>query len=594
PDQFGHIGQMPQILRQAGIDKAVVWRGVPKAVDKTTFWWESPDGSRVMTEYLAFGYFLGDELHRAETPEQTVEQLRRAVERLRPYAARDRLLIMVGGDHSEPHEPLPERLAEANERAPDLDARVGSLDDHFQGRVTADLPTWRGELRSSARAHLLPNVYSARVHQKRERARIEALLERYAEPLAALVPGFEWPVGELDRAWLLLLWNGAHDSACGCSHDRVARDVDVRNKEAGDLSEDIIDRALAALGAQVAEAGVLRFNPSPFKREGVPGLGWRVDRGAVEGSEVPVEVAARDGWIVADGLELTLMDEPDVGDLYNFCYAEEGQRPVPPARLSIRGQLVTAGFDDVEVRFRVFRRAAEPFIRVEGEIDNRRPDHRLRLHVRLPEEATGAVAGSPFELVERGPVSEGSDLEAPSHTWPARGVVAAGGLAMFSEGVVEYEIAGGRDLAVTLLRCVGTISREFLATRPFVAGPSVPTPDAQMLGTTAFSLGFHRGARREDLVASWERFALPIRSTPAAGSGSTPAAGSGSLPAAGSLLEIEGTALLSSIRRHGDVIEVRLWNASTEHAAEARVGDQPLTLGPAQIVTLAIDRPDRD
>ena len=29
PDMFGHIAQMPQILRLAGLEHAVVWRGVP-------------------------------------------------------------------------------------------------------------------------------------------------------------------------------------------------------------------------------------------------------------------------------------------------------------------------------------------------------------------------------------------------------------------------------------------------------------------------------------------------------------------------------------------------------------------------------------
>jgi len=55
PDQFGHVGQMPQILSNAGARRAVVWRGVPSAIDRTTFMWESPDGSSVIAEYLAFG-----------------------------------------------------------------------------------------------------------------------------------------------------------------------------------------------------------------------------------------------------------------------------------------------------------------------------------------------------------------------------------------------------------------------------------------------------------------------------------------------------------------------------------------------------------
>ncbi len=35
PDMFGHIAQMPQILRAHGLDNAVVWRGVPAAVEET-------------------------------------------------------------------------------------------------------------------------------------------------------------------------------------------------------------------------------------------------------------------------------------------------------------------------------------------------------------------------------------------------------------------------------------------------------------------------------------------------------------------------------------------------------------------------------
>ena len=56
---FGHIAQMPQILRLAGLEHAVVWRGVPAAVDRTAFWWGAPDGSTVRAEYLPVGYANG-------------------------------------------------------------------------------------------------------------------------------------------------------------------------------------------------------------------------------------------------------------------------------------------------------------------------------------------------------------------------------------------------------------------------------------------------------------------------------------------------------------------------------------------------------
>lgn len=55
PDMFGHVAQMPQLLRRAGLTDAVVWRGVPAAVDRHRFLWEAPDGSTVRAEYLEIG-----------------------------------------------------------------------------------------------------------------------------------------------------------------------------------------------------------------------------------------------------------------------------------------------------------------------------------------------------------------------------------------------------------------------------------------------------------------------------------------------------------------------------------------------------------
>jgi hypothetical protein len=532
----------------------------------------------VLTEYLAFGYSIGWDIEQQKDPEELAASLRRKAEHVAPFLASERMLITVGSDHSGPDATLPERLAIAEEHLPGMTVRIGSLPDHLDAQPPDGLPSWRGELRSSARAHLLPNVYSARAHQKCERGRVEALVERYAEPLAALVPGFDWPAEELNRAWTLLLWNGAHDSACGCSHDQVARDVDARFAEARAIGEAVIGRALGELGTAAAQAGTLRFNPSPFEREGVPGLGWRVET-APGASLEAVEPEERDGWVMAGGIAFTLRDEPDVGDLYNFCYAEEGQRARMSAWTVNRAKgLAEAVFDErLHVRMRLARKEGESLVRLSGEIDNRRPDHRLRLHVRLAEPAEGSVAGSPFELVARGLLSEGGELEAPSPTWPARHVVLAGGIAAFHEGVFEYEVAKG-ELAITLLRSVGTISRQHLATRPFAAGPDVPTPDAEMLGTTVFELALQRGARGSELMEEWERFALPLIEVPTAGGGS--------LPASGTLLAVDGDAVLSNVRRKDGVLEVRLWNQSAERSANVRVAGNAATIGPARIETI--------
>ena len=86
PDMFGHVAQMPQLLRQFHLDHAVVWRGVPAAVDRSGFWWEAPDGSTVRAEYLPEGYGNGATL--PDDGEELVAMVRRFEEPPRRPARR--------------------------------------------------------------------------------------------------------------------------------------------------------------------------------------------------------------------------------------------------------------------------------------------------------------------------------------------------------------------------------------------------------------------------------------------------------------------------------------------------------------------------
>src|SRR6185369_6576279 len=104
---------------------AVVWRGVPAAIDRDAFWWESPDGSRVLTEYMAFGYFNGASFAGAANAMELADAIGQAVERQRPFMASDRMLVMVGSDHSGPDAGLPERLDTATTRLKDIRAEIG-------------------------------------------------------------------------------------------------------------------------------------------------------------------------------------------------------------------------------------------------------------------------------------------------------------------------------------------------------------------------------------------------------------------------------------------------------------------------------------
>ncbi|HWL64714.1 MAG TPA: alpha-mannosidase, partial [Actinomycetota bacterium] len=248
PDQFGHVGQLPQILANAGIGTAVAWRGVPAAVETGEFLWRSPDGSEVLVAYMPFGYAQGARLESTEG--DFVKRLQRELVRSESWLRDGQPLMLMTGDDHEPMNPhIPELVDHA--RARGVDVAISSLKDSVARAPAADSPVVVGELRSAARANLLPNTYSVRPHQKIERAGAELILERYAEPLAALVPGFEWPAEALAEAWHLLHLNGAHDSVCGCSTDEVAHAVDERTRAARAIANRVAHAAFDVLREEV-------------------------------------------------------------------------------------------------------------------------------------------------------------------------------------------------------------------------------------------------------------------------------------------------------------------------------------------------------
>jgi hypothetical protein len=170
PDMFGHIAQMPQILRLANLEHAVVWRGVPGQILTSAFWWEAPDGSRVRAEYLFGSYSNGRDLPEAGAA---------LIDRARSYHQElgdgriGGLLLMNGTDHHLPQPWVGSAAAEANAAGAGYDFTVTSLADYLAGEPVDGLPSWAGELRSGARSNLLMGVNSNRVDVKAASAAAE-------------------------------------------------------------------------------------------------------------------------------------------------------------------------------------------------------------------------------------------------------------------------------------------------------------------------------------------------------------------------------------------------------------------------------------
>ncbi len=301
PDMFGHIAQMPQLLRLAGFEHAVVWRGVPSGVDRSAFRWGAPDGSTVRAEYLMTGYGIGAAL--PDDAKALVRRLRATVEELDGFLAPgDPLLLMNGTDHHRPQPRLGQVVAEANLAQDEFDLVVSTLPEYLRSAPTEGLPEITGELRSGWRTNLLMGVGSNRVDVKQAASAAERSLERLAEPLSALfLPRDAWPGAFLDVAWKLVIRNSAHDSVCACSVDDVVDAVLHRYAEARHIGEGLTEEAVSAVARSMATPGPVVVNPSAHDRSGVVEVVVPVAGGPGPDVQVLSERAGLPGSMTLDG-----------------------------------------------------------------------------------------------------------------------------------------------------------------------------------------------------------------------------------------------------------------------------------------------------
>lgn len=215
------------------------------------------------------------------------------------------------------------------------------------------------------------------------------------------------------------------------------------------------------------------------------------------------------------------VDEGDRGDTYNFDPLADGQEvtaPHAPPAISIdTGNPVVATLT-VTQQYELPRclevdRAARSRARVqipistavrlyagvkrvdfETTVDNAAADHRLRAHFQTPLIVESAFMEQAFGTVERSLTLEPlNDYERPVGTGPQKTFTCiqdgSRGVALFNRGVPEVEVRrteAGTEIALTLIRAVGWLSRGDLRFRNGPAGPGLETPEAQSPGQHRF------------------------------------------------------------------------------------------------------------
>jgi alpha-mannosidase len=289
PDAFGYAGQLPQILREAGITRFLTqklsWNRFNRP-EHHMFVWEGDDGSDVLAHFPPADTYNSD---------ATVAELLKVAREYKDHdQSRTSLLVFGYGDGG--GGPTKDML-ETLRRAADLQGlprtTQGTSEEFFaaleaEGR---DRPVVVGELYFEYHR----GVYTSQARTKRGSRRCEQALHD-AEFLACLQD--DYPRAELDRLWKLLLLQQFHDilpgSSIGLVYEDAERDLAAVEAGANALcgSGDTLVNTIGFARREVADDSMVEAAPFGVARAVEPDDEVRVDGLTLENAHLRVTLSA--------------------------------------------------------------------------------------------------------------------------------------------------------------------------------------------------------------------------------------------------------------------------------------------------------------
>jgi alpha-mannosidase len=268
PDSFGYNWQLPQIYKKSGVDffvtQKMAWNDTTKFPYKL-FWWQSPDGSRVVT------YFP----HDYANPIRPVAMARDLAEYVPAMNYPEMLYLFGVGDHGGgPTRDMLETAERWQNGAVYPRLEFGAAQPYFDAlakqATSLNLPVWKSELYFQDHR----GVFTTQAETKKGNRRSEELLltaEKFSS-LAAITGGV-YPGDDLRLAWKKVLFNQFHDIAAGSGIAVLYNDAARDYAEVGRIGGESLDKALTAIAAQVNTQGsgapVVVFNPLSWTRSGL-------------------------------------------------------------------------------------------------------------------------------------------------------------------------------------------------------------------------------------------------------------------------------------------------------------------------------------
>ena len=285
PDAFGNAGQMPQVLKQAGMDAVVFGRGVKPIGPNnevtggqyestySEMMWASPDGTKLPGILFANWYNNGVEIP-VDDAEAKVYWDKKLAD-ARKFAATHQLLMMNGCDHQPLQKNITEAIRVARKLYPDVEFIHSDFKTYVEAmekEISENFSTVKGELTSQETdgRWTLANTASSWIGLKVDNRAGETALERKAEPAAAMadVMGKAYPEDQMIYSWKKLMQNHPHDSICGCSVDEVNEEMKTRFAKSRQVADAIYDESVEYLTNKVNTAAL------PGDGEKIPFVVW--------------------------------------------------------------------------------------------------------------------------------------------------------------------------------------------------------------------------------------------------------------------------------------------------------------------------------
>ncbi len=245
-DTFGHNGQMPQILKLAGMKSYWFQRG-PSVDAPAEFMWQGIDGTQVPAFWLAISY--GPINNVSSDPVEFDRMVRLRFDQLTPFAKGRERVLMAGADVWEPEEALPRMVEQYSHAAASPVTLRLAVPSEYEALVArrTDRPVIKGELNP-----VFQGIYSTRIEVKQTMRDLERILTSAEK---ATVLAGETSHGEIERAWEPVLFNQAHDLASGVMVDKVYDDSMASYGFSRRLGEEILHTRLDAVAAKINTQG---------------------------------------------------------------------------------------------------------------------------------------------------------------------------------------------------------------------------------------------------------------------------------------------------------------------------------------------------